>query len=378
MRNFLRIPIIARAFTKEILLATLFVLCGLIALFAFFDVMGRLGGRYQLEQLFIMTALAIPTRVYEVMPIAALLASVFVMSKWAAHSEFTILRVSGMSPAKLASFLVLPSLILVAFTYILGEFVAPSSEAYYREYQAEARYGTIRLDKNRNGTWVREVVSSDDRRSIRYINIRTIDSNENAYGWRIFEFSKDNVLTRVLRAEKGHFVSNQGWVLSDVRESRLPPVEEFMGFLGTEKVAFKSLPRLLLKTGITPEIFSVMIMKPESMSMRSLSAYISHLKQSRQRYDRYEIGFWNKAFYPLAIFVMIALSMPFAYMNARNGSVSVKIFAGVMIGLVFYTINNLFSYIGMLNTWPPIAVALLPTIVMLCFATTGLWMVEKR
>ena len=75
---------------------------------------------------------------------------------------------------------------------------------------------------------------------------------------------------------------------------------------------------------------------------------------------------------------MIALSMPFAYMNTRSGGMSIKIFAGVMIGLGFYTVNNLFSYIGMLNTWPPLLVALIPTVIMLMLAMIGMWMVERR
>ena len=113
-------------------------------------------------------------------------------------------------------------------------------------------------------------------------------------------------------------------------------------------------------------------------SLRSLYRYVNHLEQSRQQSGRYEIALWNKAFYPIAILVMIALAMPFAYMNRRSGGVSIKIFGGVMIGLAFYTINNLFSYIGMLNTWPPLVVAMVPTACMLVLAMIGMWFVERR
>ena len=121
-----------------------------------------------------------------------------------------------------------------------------------------------------------------------------------------------------------------------------------------------------------------MMLSPENMSMRSLYRYVNHLEESRQQSGRYQIALWNKAFYPVAILVMIALAMPFAYMNRRSGGVSIKIFGGVMIGLVFYTVNNLFSYIGMLNTWSPPVVAMVPTAFMLILAMIGLWLVEKR
>jgi lipopolysaccharide export system permease protein len=70
--------------------------------------------------------------------------------------------------------------------------------------------------------------------------------------------------------------------------------------------------------------------------------------------------------------------MPFAYLNARSGGVSIKIFAGLMIGITFYTLNNLFSFLGVLNTWPPILVAVIPSILMLIIASIGLWFVERR
>ena len=74
--------VITRHLTKEILQATGFVLLALVALFAFFDLigqMGRIGSRYGLLDAFIITGLSLPMRIYEVMPIAALLGAVFVM-----------------------------------------------------------------------------------------------------------------------------------------------------------------------------------------------------------------------------------------------------------------------------------------------------------
>ena len=75
---------------------------------------------------------------------------------------------------------------------------------------------------------------------------------------------------------------------------------------------------------------------------------------------------------------MIALSMPFAYMNARSGGLASKMFVGVMIGIVFYALNNLFSYLGVLNTWSPIVVSLVPTVSMLIMAAVAMFLVERR
>ena len=111
--------VITRQFTKEILLATSFVLMALVALFAFFELINQLedvGKDYTIGTAFLLTALTLPARIYEVMPLAVLLAAVYIMSRWAANSEFTVLRVAGLSPQRLALGLMVPGLILVMLT----------------------------------------------------------------------------------------------------------------------------------------------------------------------------------------------------------------------------------------------------------------------
>lgn len=71
--------VITKQFTREILASTFFVLLALVALFAFFDLINQLddvGKHFGLSDAFVFTALSLPARIYEVMPIAVLLASV--------------------------------------------------------------------------------------------------------------------------------------------------------------------------------------------------------------------------------------------------------------------------------------------------------------
>ncbi len=379
----MKVKVITRHLTKEILQATGFVLLALVALFAFFDLvgqLGRIGSRgYTLLDAFIITGLSLPMRIYEVMPIAALLGAVFVMSQWAARSEFTILRVAGLSPVRLAGILMVPGLILMILTYGFGEFIAPSSDVYAREYRAFAENRTMGIRGSHTGAWVREVTQSPTgERSVRYINIKKMTPNQEATSWRVYDFNSKQNLTRIVEAQTGNWVHNQGWLLKQAINTDLPQLNDLSVTPIHERVIVSPPVSMMLKTSIDPSIFSVMMLKPENMSMRALASYVTHLQQTQQQSGRYEISLWNKAFYPVAILVMIALAMPFAYMNTRSGGVSIKIFAGVMIGLAFYTVNNLFSYIGMLNTWPPLLVALVPTVIMLILAMIGMWMVERR
>jgi lipopolysaccharide export system permease protein len=113
------------------------------------------------------------------------------------------------------------------------------------------------------------------------------------------------------------------------------------------------------------------------MSIVNLYLYIRHLSENHQRTDRYEIALWTKVIYPLAVLVMMILALPFAYMQVRAGGVSLKIFSGIMLGLVFHLLNNLFAHLGAINTWPPFLSAVTPSVIFLLLAGVMLWRAER-
>jgi lipopolysaccharide export system permease protein len=114
---------------------------------------------------------------------------------------------------------------------------------------------------------------------------------------------------------------------------------------------------------------------PERMSLFSLVQYVRHLKENQQSAGRYEVALWGKLFYPVAVMVMLALALPSAYMQTRSGSVALRVFGGIMLGVGFHFLNNLFSHLGVLTAAPawltaatPSALALLLACVMLALA----------
>ena len=117
---------------------------------------------------------------------------------------------------------------------------------------------------------------------------------------------------------------------------------------------------------------------PERMSFYSLWNYTRHLSDNHQKTDRYMIALWKKLIYPLAALVMVALALPFGYSHNRVGGVSLKIFSGVMLGILFYALNGLFSNLGVINAWPPFASASAPSALFLVGAMFMLWWVERR
>lgn len=297
--------VITRQLAKEILFSSGFVLIALVALFAFFDLVGQLDdvadGR-TIMQAFTLTAFTLPARIYEVMPLAALLASVYTMSRWAATSEFTCLRVAGMSPVTLALSLMLPGIILVGITYTFGEFIAPAASRYAAEVKSISNNQTTRTARGySSGVWVRDVTTGERGLEIdRYINVKYLNATDSAEtgGWRLFEFDKQGRIRVFIESESAHFEPGKGWLLKDVVRYDYPVFDAADNKPLESRIEMTKADELLLHSSLGPDTLSVMTVKPDTMSMRDLDRYVSHLKKNNQQSEHYEVAFWNKAFYP--------------------------------------------------------------------------------
>lgn len=377
--------VLTRHVAKEVLIATLFVLVAIVALIAFFDLVSQarnIGNRYSISMALFLTMLKLPSRLYEVMPIAALLGAVYTMSRLASNSEFTIMRVAGLSPFRLAGMMTVPALILIAMTYCLGEWLTPAADMMRNDMDNILFNRKLSARGYSSGVWVKDNVKEQQnagQATVRFVNVHNLIAGEHSRtgAWRVFEFDKDGSLIRVLHAPEASYISGRGWHLKDAKVETLPKITHDETPMVEKSSARKDVD-LMLPSEMRPEILGVLTIKPERMGISDLWQYIAHLKETKQTSDRYQVALWSKVFYPLAIFVMLAVAMPFAYLNTRSGGVSIKIFAGLMIGISFYALNNIFSFLGVLNTWHPMVVAVVPTSVMLICAAVALWLLERR
>ena len=115
------------------------------------------------------------------------------------------------------------------------------------------------------------------------------------------------------------------------------------------------------------------------MSTVELWRYSRHLSNQEQAAQRHAIQFWKKALYPLACLVMVALALPFAYLHARAGGVSFKVFGGIMLGISFVLLNNVAGHLGLLRQWTPWLVAAVPSALYLLLSMAAFaWLVRYR
>jgi len=375
--------VLQRYITAEIVRSVAFALAAFLALFAFFELMGQLEavGRngYQLQTALLYVAMGLPGNVYELMPTAVLIGTIYALAQFAANSEFTIMRVSSMSTRMTAKALAKIGFGFAIFTILFGELVAPKTTEFGEKLKLQAQ-GSSLSQQFRSGLWAKDVIKDNglDGNVIgtRFLNIQRMTPEGMLEGVKIYELDKDFHMSDMIVAARGDYLGEHKWQLTDVQKTT---------FIANDKASAITSPITTSKnktttfiSEVTPEILSVLFADPDSMSAYDLRAYTKHLEANNQRTERYEIAFWKKVVYPLSIFVMMALALPFAYLHFRAGGVSLKIFTGIMIGVSFQLINNLFSHLGLLNSWPALLTAALPSTLFMLMAIVALRWVERR
>lgn len=380
--------ILQRYFLSQIIKSVAFILVAFLGLFAFFDLIGELSsvgrGGYQLHHVFIYILLGFPGYIYELMPFAVLIGTIYAMALFASNSEFTIMRVSSLSTRDACWMLAKVGLVFLLFTFLVGEVLTPYTSRIASDFRNNL-IGRNLSDKFRTGMWSKDTIREKGREGAvtgpRFMNIKTMRPDGTIEQIKLYEFDQNLELARTLTAVKGNYLGNHEWELNGVVETQIKSASQ-----SKNKRFPDSAPALVtqkhdsvrLISDVTPDILSVISVDANKMSAYELAVYNRHLVENKQDATIYQIAFWKKIIYPFSVFVMMALALPFAYLHFRSGGVSLKIFTGIMIGVAFILINNLFSHIGLLNTWPPFLTAVIPSLLFLLSAVFALWWVERH
>ena len=366
---------IRRLIYSEVLRAVGFVTLAFLALFFFFDLVDALGDvrdgaarGYTMGYALLVVLLQVPNHLYELMPIAVLIGTIFVMARLAASSEFTILRTSGLAPMRALGTLLLLGAAFVALTFVFGDYVAPAANRAAQTLQARF-LGDITV--GRTGAWLK------DREPTRNysVNVGALGSDGTLNHVRIYEFADaTGRLLSTTKAEKGQIVDG-GWQLQGVERRSF----EQAGPQAPLKMQVTRQDQWQWPTDLALDTVAAALLSPDRMQTLDMFQYIRHLQANGQSAQRYEIEFWRKVFYPISCRVMMVLALPFAYLHFRAGNITGYVFIGVLVGISFFLLNNVFGHIGNLRDWSPWIAAASPGIIysLLSLALFG-WLVLRQ
>ena len=266
---------------------------------------------------------------------------------------------------------------VLVFAALLSEVITPLAEVK----TSEISLSLLGKSSNRmnSGYWFREPESENH---YRIINIQKLNSETEVENVRVLIYNiKTNQFSRMLQAAKGTL--NEGKLI-------LPNTLEVKSLIDIEKtLSNPDMPlenvskrvhhkEVVLTTSLSNDRLIATELQPDRMSTVALLDYIDYLDTNHLQTNRHIVALWRKGSYPFTLLVMITLAAPIGFVQIRKGGVGAKIFLGILIGIVFFMINQLALNVGMLNNLPPWLTALLPNIIALLLAFAALFLMELR
>ena len=365
---------VRRLLYREIVVSVAFVALAFLALFYFIDFVDRLdevgrGGR-TVWHVALAALYELPTNFYELFPIAVLIGTIYALSRLAQSSEFTILRTSGLGPGRALRMLAVLGVAFGTLTFVVGDFVAPRGER--AAVVLESRFsGPLRVGGA--GAWLKERRLEHGVERSWSINIGGTSGSGHLEQLLLLEFDAEGRLATRIAAERALVQDDGRWLLTKATRTRWPTAG------GAAQVGEDRHDSLVWTTTLEPDVVAAAVLPLATMTTLELYRYSAHLSDQEQAAQSHEIRFWKKALYPLACLVMVALALPFAFLHARAGGVSLKVFGGVMLGIAFVLLNNLAGHIGMLRDWAPWAAAASPSGLFLLMSMAAFaWLVRYR
>ncbi|CAH0308818.1 LPS export ABC transporter permease LptG [Pseudomonas mediterranea] len=336
------------------ILAVLGIILGLATLFAFIDEMSDVSDTYTLADVASYVLLTAPRRLYDMLPMAALIGCLIGLGSLASNSELTIMRAAGVSVGRIVWAVMKPMLVLMLVGVLIGEYVAPATENTAQANRSLAQGGGD-AQSAKHGLWHRQ---GDE-----FIHINSVQPNGILYGVTRYRFDEQRHMLSSSFAKRAQFAEDH-WQLSDVTTTLFHEKN-------TEVVAS---PQERWDVAISPQLLSTVVMAPESLSITGLWGYIHYLADQGLNNGRYWLAFWVKVLQPLVTAALVLMAISFIFGPLRSVTLGQRVFTGVLVGFTFRIAQDLLGPSSLVFGFSPLFAVLVPAGV--C-ALAGLWLLRR-
>lgn len=343
----------------------LLVMLVIMVIFAFFEFMNQLGDvneSYTLGLGALYTLLKVPVYSYEVFPIVLLIGTLMGLGSLANQSELTVLRVTGWSIKRILFAVLKTAFIIWLVMLVIGEIIAPKSEAYANKIKMEALNKSLSIGKG-SGLWLKD--------ENQFVHIKKVVANDFLKDIDIFTV-EDGELKLFFHATTARF--DNKWQFEKVSQIGIKPVAADQDLPSRYEILTSTENLLTRHFVLQPEDLTNLDIESRYLSAVSLYKHIEFLEQNDLDASQYVLSFWKKISMPVVVVAMIAVVFPLVFGSMRQVSVGQRIFVGVLIGMSFHLLNQLIGNIAVVYQLPISIAALLPALLVI----TGSWFWLKK
>ncbi len=300
-------------------------------------------GNYGVLQVLEYSVLMIPSSLYILMPIVALLGTLMGIGALARSGELTAMRSAGVSLSRVGAATLVAGAGLAIFAFFLGDWLAPTSEGIATELRDNSRGSSGGYTGK--SVWLRD--------ADRVVRISKLQSENHISDITVFTLASDGRLQAAQTVDEGVYVDGH-WRLSGVKRT------EF----ASDHTSVTVLDQLDLSNGIrvNPSLLKLIILEAGDLSAHGLVRLIGYMDDNHLDAGKYRLLLWRKLTEPLTVMVMMLFAVPFVTGQLRDAGAGQKLLAGALVGIVFYIVNKVSVSLGDIYQWPAPLAAGLPTL----------------
>ena len=296
----------------------------------------------QLVDILSYLGLKLPGILYQLTPLAVLLATLITLGTLAYDNEITAMRASGINLGRItASFLVVSlavSLLLLAADRSL---IPTTNERahYVRKAVLEQRPEQALFTQNR--VWLR--VSADT-----FMNVQLVDlSQSTLFGISLYRLSQDFVLQEIVDAQELRYDDDQWALISGIKR-------RFLDDGRIQTVTFDQEPFDLKDEPL--ELRKRLTVEPDNLTLPELANYIDRLKENGYRTSKFAADYYGRYAFPFASLVMaiLGISITMMELGSRQKHFARSIGFTLLIGFHYWIIHEFALGVGRGNVMPPV------------------------
>ncbi|HLA31211.1 MAG TPA: LPS export ABC transporter permease LptG [Pseudomonas sp.] len=322
------------------IIGVLGIIVGLALLFAFIDELGDVEGNYSLFDALCYVALTTPRRVYEMLPMAALIGCLIGLGSLASNSELTVMRAAGVSIGRIVWAVMKPMLVLMLVGVLIGEYLAPYSENQAQAGRAMAQ-GSGDAQSAKRGLW--------HRQGQEYVHINAVQPNGLLVGVTRYRFDDQRRMQSASFARRAQYQGDH-WQLEDVATTHFRE--------RSSEVVKQASERWDVE--LTPQLLGTVVLAPDALSMSGLWGYIHYLADQGLNNNQYWLSFWTKVLQPLVTVALVLMAISFIFGPLRSVTLGQRVFTGVLVGFVFRIAQDLLGPSSLVFGFSPLLAVLIP------------------
>ncbi len=103
-----------------------------------------------------------------------------------------------------------------------------------------------------------------------------------------------------------------------------------------------------------------MLVEPNKLSIADLMFQVAYLDREGLSSGRYRVAMWSKVFQPLAVLGLVLVAVRFVVGPLREVSMGLRLTVGIVVGLVFKYLQDLFAPMTLVYDVPAWLAVLIP------------------